>query len=52
MKPAPVGDRVISDHDDLTSGNVTLENLIIYSGNVGMVRIAQTLKKKNFMTIS
>lgn len=43
-----VGDRIISDHDDLTSGNVTLENLIAYSGNVGMVRIAQTLKKEEF----
>ncbi len=43
-----IGDRVISDHNDLTRGNVTLENLIAHSGNVGMVRIAQSLDNQDF----
>ncbi len=43
-----IGDRIIRDHNDLTRGDVTLENLIAYSGNVGMVKIAQTLDNNTF----
>lgn len=43
-----IADKTISDHDGSTSGSVSLERLIANSGNVGMVRIAQTIKSKQF----
>ena len=43
-----VADRVIKDHDSSTTGSLNLENLIAKSGNVGMVKIAQMMKTKDF----
>ena len=43
-----VADRVVNDHDGSTTGSLTLENLIAKSGNVGMVKIAQMMKTRDF----
>ncbi|RRD39936.1 peptidoglycan glycosyltransferase [Leptotrichia sp. OH3620_COT-345] len=43
-----VADRVIKDHDSSTTGSLNLESLIAKSGNVGMVKIAQMMKNKDF----
>ena len=46
-----VADRVVNDHDGSTTGSLTLENLIAKSGNVGMVKIAQMMKTRDFLFI-
>lgn len=43
-----IADRIIKDHDGSTTGSLTLERLIALSGNVGMVKIAQMMKNKQF----
>ena len=43
-----VKDRIISDHDSTTTGNLTLEDTIAHSGNVAMVKISQKLDKNTF----
>ena len=43
-----VKDRIIKDHDNSTTGDLTLEKIISLSGNVAMVKIAERIKDETF----